>query len=100
MEIENEEFLTITCPKEDDYKLGQGQLTDLKGKLCLAYYSEELSRMVLFLLKDPKSRTWVKEQTINLSGMGDLVRIVGYVPLDDNNGEILIQDIERFEKCK
>ncbi|XP_049365718.1 putative F-box protein At4g38870 [Solanum verrucosum] len=92
MESENEEFLTISCPKGDDHTLfGQGQLADLNGKLCLAYYSKELSRMSLFLLKDhTTNQTWVKEYDINLSGMGDWVRIVGYVPLEGNNGDILI----------
>ncbi|MCD7470908.1 hypothetical protein HAX54_011113 [Datura stramonium] len=98
MEAENEEFLTIGCPKEDDHKLfGQGQLADLNGQLCLAYHSKELSRMGLFLLKDPKNQTWVKEYNINLSsGMGNWVRIVGYVPLDGNNGDILINGTTPF----
>ncbi|OIT02421.1 PREDICTED: F-box protein At3g49450-like [Nicotiana attenuata] len=87
MEIENEEFLTISCPQEDNQKLFEnGQLTDLNGKLCLAYYSKELSRMCIFLLKDPKNQTWMKEYDIHLPRMGDWVRIVGY-----SNGDILIQ---------
>lgn len=87
MEIENEEFLTISCPKEDDKKLFEnGQLAHLNGKLCLAYYSKELSRMGIFLLKDPKNQTWTKEYDIHLPRMGEWFRLVGY-----SNGDILIQ---------
>ncbi|OIT02423.1 hypothetical protein A4A49_08633 [Nicotiana attenuata] len=93
MEIENEEFLTIGCPKEDnnDKPFGHGQLVDLNGSLCFAYYSKELSRVDLFLLKDPKNQTWIKEYKIKLPGMPDKFKLLGYIPPnEDNNGEIII----------
>lgn len=98
MESVNEEFLTISCPKEYDHTLlRQGQLVDLNGKLCLAFYSKVLSRMSLFLLNNrTTNQTWVREYDINLSCMEDWVRIVGYVPLEGNNGDILINGTTPF----
>ncbi|OIT27769.1 hypothetical protein A4A49_23037 [Nicotiana attenuata] len=96
MKTENEEFLsTISCPKEpydEELSLYENtQLADLNGKLCLAYYTEELSRMELYFLKDHKKQEWVKEHTINLSGMGNWFKITGYLPLQgNNNGDIII----------
>ncbi|XP_016486361.2 putative F-box protein At1g19160 [Nicotiana tabacum] len=95
MEIENEEFLSsVRCPKDPYYEefplIENGELADLNGKLCLAYQSEELSRIDLYFLKDHKKQEWVKEHIINLSGMGSLFKIMGYVPLKGNNGEIMI----------
>nr|XP_009769776.1 PREDICTED: uncharacterized protein LOC104220578 [Nicotiana sylvestris] len=95
MEIENEEFLSsVGCPKDPYYEefpiIENGELADLNGKLCLAYQSEELSRIDLYVLKDHKKQEWVKEHIINLSGMGSLFKIMGYVPLNGNNGEIMI----------
>nr|XP_016454744.1 PREDICTED: putative F-box protein At1g70380 [Nicotiana tabacum] len=97
MEAENEEFLsTISCPKEpydEELALYENiQLADLNGKLCLAYYSEELSRMELYFLKDHKKQEWVKEHTINVSGMGNWFKIMGYVPLQGNNNDDIIID--------
>ncbi|XP_019248674.1 PREDICTED: putative F-box protein At4g38870 [Nicotiana attenuata] len=95
MEIENEEFMSsVRCPKDPYYEefpiIENGHLADLNGKLCLAYQSEELSRIDLYVLKDQKKQEWVKEHIIDLSGMGNWLKIMGYVQLKGNNGEIMI----------
>ncbi|XP_019248677.1 PREDICTED: putative F-box protein At1g19160 [Nicotiana attenuata] len=94
MEIETEEFLSsVCCPKDPYYEefplIENGELADLNGKLCLAYQSEELSRIDLYVLKDHKKQEWVKEHIINF-GIGSLFNVIGYVPLKGNNGEIMI----------
>ncbi|KAK4713231.1 hypothetical protein R3W88_019138 [Solanum pinnatisectum] len=95
MDIEKEDFLSsIGCPNnpyvEEAPIFENVQLADLNGRLCLAYYSEELFRLDLYFVKDRTNQEWVKEHTINLSGMGSWFKIVGYVQLQGNNGDIVI----------
>ncbi|KAF3656553.1 putative inactive purple acid phosphatase 28-like [Capsicum annuum] len=95
MEIESEEFLSsIGCPNNPyigEISIFENiHLADLNGKLCLSYYSEESSRMDLYFVKDWTNEEWVKEHTINLSGGGVWCKIMGYVQVQGNNGEIII----------
>ncbi|MCD7450502.1 hypothetical protein HAX54_006704 [Datura stramonium] len=90
MEIESEEFMSsIDCPS-NPYVGGNVQLADVNGKLCLAYYSEELSRMDLYFVKYLKNQEWVKEHTIHLSGMGSWSKIMGCIQLQGKTRDIII----------
>lgn len=109
LDLENEEFRKISCPKESSITIYQAQqLVEVKGFLGLAQFSTSFSKLNIFVLKQDtnskkkKVEFWVKEFCINLSNMGHWFKIVGFVPFekDNTNGEIIfIQNNGKLLLC-
>lgn len=101
LELENEEFRKISCPKESSITQNSlmiyqaQQLVEVKGLFGVAQFSANFSNVNIFVLKQGnkknKEEIWVKEFSVNLFHMGHWFKIVGFVPFeeDNTNGELI-----------
>ncbi|KAK2982791.1 hypothetical protein RJ640_005115 [Escallonia rubra] len=90
-DLEKEEFKVISYPNCS----AQWFMTGLKGYLCLVECGARTS-MEIWLLKNYNHDIWVKEYgSISLPGFG----VEGLVPLDDHDGEILINTEQKGLVC-
>ncbi|OIT22603.1 PREDICTED: uncharacterized protein LOC109217384 [Nicotiana attenuata] len=80
-DLKKEEFGTVMPPKDIFDDDGLWSLAELKEMLWLFGSPEDVSTMDIWVLKDSKSYTWVKEYTIDLAGINlDLgfINILGH----------------------
>ncbi|KAK4373059.1 hypothetical protein RND71_008443 [Anisodus tanguticus] len=100
LDLENEEFRTISCPKDScitqkSLMVYQAQqLVEVKGLFGLAQFSENFTNVNIFVLKEEEKKNehfWVEQFSVNLCHMGHWFKIVGYVHFeeDNTNGEIM-----------
>ncbi|GAA0161255.1 hypothetical protein LIER_17614 [Lithospermum erythrorhizon] len=99
LEMETERFGTIGYPPDHLLEENESeQLVNIQGSLCLAYYSKQSSTITMYLLKDRSDQIWEMEYKIELhdinKNVGNDLRIIGYLPGEDQNGEILIKTNE------
>ncbi|KAK3036285.1 hypothetical protein RJ639_031257 [Escallonia herrerae] len=97
-ELENEKFKSLSYPQNGYTPHCEGNkenriLAELEGFLCLGYYWKQFSAMTILMLVDLESEIWDKKYSIPLYEIGKEIRIrgLGYLPLSNENGEILIQ---------
>ncbi|KAK3010372.1 hypothetical protein RJ639_012597 [Escallonia herrerae] len=91
-DLEKEEFKVISYPSCSTHWL----MTGLKGYLCLVECNARTSTMEIWLLKNYNHEIWVKEYGgISLPGF----EIEGLVPIDDHDGEILINTEQKGLVC-
>ncbi|KAG5606901.1 hypothetical protein H5410_028393 [Solanum commersonii] len=102
LDLENEEFRKISCPKESSITQKSlmiyqaQQLVEVKEVFGVAQFSANFSNVNIFVLrqgnkKKNKEEFWVKEFSVNLFHMGHWFKIVGFVPFeeDNTNGELI-----------
>lgn len=92
-DLGNEEFGTVSPPEGCFDPKGAWLLVELNGLLCLVDNEVKPSTMEIWVLKDCKKHEWVKQYSIDLTGVDDcLFKLI--TPLDQRDGEILI-DLNR-----
>ncbi|KAK3036275.1 hypothetical protein RJ639_031247 [Escallonia herrerae] len=99
-ELENEKFKSLGYPQDGYTRHREGNkvnmnmvLAELEGFLCLGYHWKQFSAMTIYMLVDLEREIWVKKYNIPLYEIGREIRILGlgYLPLTNENGEILMK---------
>uniref|UniRef100_A0A5B7AMX9 F-box domain-containing protein n=1 Tax=Davidia involucrata TaxID=16924 RepID=A0A5B7AMX9_DAVIN len=91
LDLSNEEFGIICCPHGDlDPSSRVMGLAELKGFLGFAIYMSDISSLDIWMLKDHTSHIWVKECRIDLFPVNAYTEILGFIPLNDCNAEMLV----------
>ncbi|KAL3532083.1 hypothetical protein ACH5RR_005604 [Cinchona calisaya] len=94
-DLENEIFESISYPKScSDLDHNLLFLTGFKNQLTVVDSSAKTSVTDIWVMKDRKSKIWMKEYTFDLSSLGPFaggdVKIRGVVPCDYEDGGIVI----------
>ncbi|KAK3014856.1 hypothetical protein RJ639_007957 [Escallonia herrerae] len=96
LDLEKEKFSSVRYPDHIssldflEFSIDQLSLVELKGCLCLVDNSSENLITDVWMLKDTKNQTWVKEYSIAFGTLNDSVTVCCN-PMDVGDGEILLE---------
>ncbi|KAA8522690.1 hypothetical protein F0562_009148 [Nyssa sinensis] len=91
LDLSKDQFSTICFPQGDlDPSSRVMGLLELKGFLGFANYMSEISTLDIWMLKDGTNHIWVKECSIDLFPVNAYTEILGFIPINDCDGQILI----------
>ncbi|XP_073156788.1 F-box protein At1g30790-like [Henckelia pumila] len=94
LDLKKQEFASISYPIRDSKKYSLLEYIGLMGGLCLVGFSEETSRMDIWMLKS-RNKNWAMEYSINLSSLCPKLLI----STDDHSQEILVHMEQRDLIC-
>lgn len=94
LDLKKEEFASISYPIRDSKKYSFLEYIGLMGGLCVVGFSEETSKMDIWMLKN-RTKIWAMEYSINLSPMCPKLLI----STDDHSQEMLVHMEQRDLIC-
>ncbi|XP_059646702.1 F-box protein At1g11270-like [Cornus florida] len=99
-DMKTEEFGVISYPGwYSELDSNSLFLVGLNGFVCLVYCLAAKSTMDIWMLKDCKNSIWVKGYSISLSATEGSCEILGIVPCEEDDGEILINTEQKGLVC-
>ncbi|XP_059282896.1 F-box protein At1g30790-like [Lycium ferocissimum] len=95
--LENEEVKTLCLP--NGYSFGFSHLAEINGHLCLVQINRDSHMLNIWMLKAHESEGWCLEYSVEVHESASNFTIIGYLPRNNDSGDILIWSIKGNLYC-